>query len=245
MHAPNSKLGGGTELGNQPPFRIAATQTDVVGTRRLPRIAVLGAGHSGPVIARAAVEAGYKVAIAASGDPQRIALITQVLVPGAEPRWAADAVADADVVVLAIPIHKFAAFDPALVAGKIVVDVMNYWPPVDGVQVMFENNQRGSSEIVQERLAQSTVVKTLNHFGYHELDEERRPKGSPERLALGVAGDDPAAVDLVARIIERIGFDSVRLDSLRAGRLLEAGGPVFGASLRRAEFERAVRAEAA
>jgi predicted dinucleotide-binding enzyme len=213
--------------------------------RPLPRIAVLGAGHSGPVIARAAVEAGYHVSIAASGDPQRIALITRVLAPGAEARWAADAVADADVVVLAIPIHKFAAFDPALVAGKIVVDVMNYWPPVDGVQVMFEDRTRGSSEIVQDQLAESTVVKTLNHLGYHQLDEDRRPEGSPERRALGVAGDDPDAVNVVADIIERIGFDSVRVDSLRAGRLFEAGGPVFGASLRRPEFELAIRAKAA
>jgi predicted dinucleotide-binding enzyme len=197
------------------------------------------------VIARAAVEAGYQVAIAASGDPARIALISQVLVPGAEPRRAADAVDDADVVVLAIPIHRFAAFDPAMVEGKLVVDVMNYWPPVDGVQAMFEDTRLGSSEIVQERLAGSTVVKTLNHLGYHELDEERRPAGSPERHALGVAGDDPAAVGLVADIIERIGFDAVRLNGLRAGRILEAAGPVFGASLRRAEFERAIHAEAA
>ena len=213
--------------------------------RPLPRIAVLGAGHVGPVIARVAVEAGYPVAIAASGDPQRIDLITRVLAPGAEPRSAADAVADADVVVLAIPIHKFAGFDPALVAGKIVVDVMNYWPPVDGVQEMFEDRRLGSSEIVQRRLAGSTVVKTINHLGYHELDEERRPEGSSERRALGVAGDDPDAVDVVADVIERIGFDTARLDSLRAGRLFETGGPVFGASLRRSDFELAVSAEAA
>jgi predicted dinucleotide-binding enzyme len=211
----------------------------------LPRIAVLGAGHSGPVIARIAIDAGYPVSIAASGDPATIALISQVLIPGAEPRWAADAVADADVVILAIPIHRFAAFDPDLLAGKLVVDVMNYWPPVDGVQALFEEDQRGTSEIVQERLARSTVVKTLNHIGYHEMDAERRPAGSPHRRALGVAGDDPAAVDVVADIMERIGYDTVRLDSLRAGRLLEAGGPVFGASLSRPEFELALRAEAA
>jgi 8-hydroxy-5-deazaflavin:NADPH oxidoreductase len=214
-------------------------------TRRVPRIAVLGAGHSGPVIARAAVEAGYRVSIAASGDPAQIALIAQVLAPGAQPRSASDAVADADVVVLAIPIHKFAGFDPTLVADKIVVDVMNYWPPVDGVQALFEDRQLGSSEIVQRRLARSTVVKTLNHLGYHELDEDRRPEGSPHRRAVGVAGDDPDAVYLVAEVIERIGFDTVRLDSLRAGRLFEAGGPVFGASLRRHEFELAVSAQAA
>src|ERR1700675_290659 len=121
--------------GNEPsrnpawPLLVGAYEQRSESGRSSPRIAVLGAGHSGPVIARAAVEAGYQVAIAASADPERIALITQVLVPGAEPRWAADAVGDADVVVLAIPIHKFATFDPAMVAGKIVIDVMNYWTP--------------------------------------------------------------------------------------------------------------------
>ena len=212
---------------------------------RLPRIAVLGAGHVGPVIARVALEAGYQVSIAASGDPEQIELIVQVLAPGAEPRWAAEAVAEADLVVLAIPLHTFTTLDPSLLDGKLVVDTMNYWPPVDGIQELFEDRRYGSSEIVQRRLVRSTVVKTLNHIGYHELEDERRPKGSPERRALGVAGDDPRAVDVVAELIERIGYDAVRFDRLSAGRLLEPGGPVFGASLHRSEFELAVRAEAA
>jgi len=218
---------------------------DVLRSPRRPRIAVLGAGHTGPVIARVALEAGYPVSIAASGDPAEIELIVQVLAPGAEPRWAADAVAAADIVVLAIPLHKFATLDPSLVAGKLVIDTMNYWPPVDGVQQMFEDGGYGSSEIVQHRLASSRVVKTLNHIGYHELEDERRPAGSPQRRALGVASDDPRAAAAVAELVERIGYDPVRLGSLSAGRLLEPGGPVFGVSLRRTEFELAVRAEAA
>ncbi|TME50961.1 MAG: NADP oxidoreductase, partial [Chloroflexi bacterium] len=52
------------------------------------RIAVLGAGHVGPVIARIALDAGFRVAIAASGSPEKIALITQVVIPGAEAQWA-------------------------------------------------------------------------------------------------------------------------------------------------------------
>jgi predicted dinucleotide-binding enzyme len=206
----------------------------------MTRIAVLGAGHVGPVIARVAIDAGFPVSIAASGDPEEIELITRFLAPGAEPRWAAEAVEDADIVVLAIPLHKFATFDPALVVGKVVVDTMNYWPPIDGVQEMFEDPRYGSSEIVAHRLPRSTIVKTFNHIGYHELDDERRPAGSPERRALGVAGDDPAAVTTVADVIERIGYDPVPLRSLGAGRLLEPGGPVFGASLSRPEFEHAV-----
>jgi predicted dinucleotide-binding enzyme len=212
---------------------------------RLPRIAVLGAGHVGPIIARLAVEADYQVAIASSGDPAQIELIVQVLAPGAEPRWAADAVREADLVVPAIPLHAFPTLDPSLLDGKLVVDVMNYWAPTDGVQELFEDHRSSSSEIVQRRLVNSTVVKTLNHLGYHQLEEERRPAGSPERRALGVAGDDPGAVDAVAEFIERIGYDAVRLDRLSAGRLLEPGGPVFGVPLSRTEFELAVRAEVA
>jgi predicted dinucleotide-binding enzyme len=217
----------------------------LISRRSLTAISVLGAGHVGPVIARVAVAAGYRVTIAASGDPDRIALIAGVLAPGAEPRWAADAVEEADLVVLAIPAHRFPTFDPALVAGKLVVDAMNYWPPVDGVRDLFEDQRYGSSEIVQRRLDRSTVVKSLNHIGYEDLEDDRRPVGSRERRALGVAGDDPGAVDVVAGVIEQIGYDAVRLDSLSAGRLLEPGGPVFGVSLRRPEFELSLSAEAA
>jgi predicted dinucleotide-binding enzyme len=215
------------------------------------RIAVLGAGHVGPVIARLAIKAGYPVAIATSGDPEDIALIAELMIPGAQPRWASDAVADADIVVLAIPLHRFGEIDPGLLRGKLVVDAMNYWPASDGTLQAFEHG--GSSEIVARLLTGptgptgstgSTVVKALNHIGYHELEDRARPPGDPDRRAVGVAGDDAAAVATIAGLADRIGYDPVRLDGLRAGRVLEPGGPVFGAVLPLAEFERAVRQDA-
>jgi predicted dinucleotide-binding enzyme len=206
------------------------------------RLAVLGAGHVGPVIARLAVSAGYPVAIATSGDPVDIALITDLVIPGAQPLWAADAVADADIVVLAIPLHRFLDIDPVLLSGKLVVDAMNYWPASDGVLKAFEDG--GSSEIVARRLDGSTVVKALNHIGYHELEDLARPGGAPDRRAAGVAGDDPASVAAIAGLIDRIGYDPVRLESLRAGRVLQPGGPVFGAVLPLPEFEQAVAEDA-
>jgi 8-hydroxy-5-deazaflavin:NADPH oxidoreductase len=217
--------------------------------RNKERLAVLGAGHVGPVIARLAIAAGYPVAIATSGDPDDIALITELVIPGAQPRWASDAIADADIVVLAIPLHRFAELDPGLLAGKIVVDAMNYWPASDGVLTAFEDdsdsaNSRGSSEIVARRLAGSAVVKALNHIGYHDLEESARPAGAPDRRAAGLAGDDPAAVAAVAELTSRLGYDPVRLGALRAGRVLQPGGPVFGQVLTLPEFERAVHEEA-
>lgn len=209
------------------------------------RVAILGAGHVGPVFARLAMDAGFHVAIAASGSPEKIALVTEVVIPGAEPRWASDAVTDADIVILAMPLHKFVTFDPALVAQKLVIDAMNYWPAADGVLEMFQDPRSTSSEVVQRRLTQSTVIKSLNHIGYHDLEDARRPAGSPERRAIGVAGDDLGAAQVVAEFIDRLGYDPVRLNSLSAGRLLEPGGPVFGALLHRSDFELAVTAQAA
>ena len=206
------------------------------------RLAVLGAGHVGPVIARLALKAGYPVSIATSGDPENIALITELVIPGAQPRWASDAVTGADIVVLAIPLHSFREVDPGLLDGKLVVDAMNYWPSSDGVMNSFKYG--GSSEIVSRRLAGSIVVKALNHIGYHELEDRARPAGAPDRQAAGVAGDDLVAVAAIAGLVDRIGYDPVRLGSLRAGRVLQPGGPVFGVTLTLPEFERAIRQEA-
>jgi predicted dinucleotide-binding enzyme len=164
--------------------------------------------------------------MATSGDPEDIALITELVIPGAQPRWASDAVADADIVVLAIPLHRFGDIDPALLDGKLVVDAMNYWPASDGVLQPFEG--RGSSEVVARRLAGSAVVKALNHIGYHELEDRARPADAPDRRAAGVAGDDPAAVAAIAALIDRIGYDPVRLDSLRGGRALQPAGRCSG-----------------
>jgi 8-hydroxy-5-deazaflavin:NADPH oxidoreductase len=204
------------------------------------RLAVLGAGHVGPVIARLAIKAGYRVSIATSGDPKEIELITELVIPGAEPRWASDAVAGADIVVLAIPLHRFMDLDPGLLAGKLVIDAMNYWPAGDGVLKTFEDG--GSSEIVAQRLADSTVVKALNHIGYHELEDRARPTGAADRQAAGVAGDDARAVAVIAELVDQIGYDPVTLVGLRAGRVLEPGAPVFGVVLGRAEFEQAINA---
>jgi predicted dinucleotide-binding enzyme len=210
-----------------------------------PRVAILGVGHVGSALARVMLDAGYEVHVAASGDPAKIALIASVLMPAAKPQWAKDAIADADIVVLAIPLHRFSSLDRTMLDGKIVIDTMNYWAPTDGVQTLFEDTTLSSSEVVQNTLPAATVVKTFNHIGYHEMEEERRAAGSPDRRALGVASDDQEAAALVGSLIDAIGYDVVALDSLRDGLAFEPGGPVFGARLTVDEFERAVAVEAA
>jgi predicted dinucleotide-binding enzyme len=194
----------------------------------MTKIAILGAGKVGTSLARVAVEAGYQVDIAGSGAPDRIQLIVDVLAPGAHRVTAADAVVGADLVVLALPLHKFRHLDTEMLAGHLVLDIMNYWTPIDGEITEFDDAPEGTSVLVQRAIPGARVVKTLNHIGYHELEEQRRPAGAPDRVALGAVGDDRDAVAQVLAFLERIGFDAIDGGPLANGVAFQPGSPLFG-----------------
>jgi predicted dinucleotide-binding enzyme len=184
----------------------------------------------GTTIARAAIAAGYDVAISGSGAADRIALIVDVLTPGARPDTTDDVVRHADIIVLAVPMHRFRELPRDLFAGKILIDAMNYWEEIDGVDHELATAPAGTSVVVQERFPSARVVKSLNHITYYKFDEGRRPHGAPGRLAMAAAGDDRAAVSAVMQLIDRLGFDAVDAGPLEAGLALEPNGAVFGVS---------------
>ena len=188
-----------------------------------PRLGIVGAGKLGTTLARAAIAAGYDVAISGSGPADDIALTVDVLAPGARAVTTDEVVRHADIIVLAVPTHRFRELPRDLFAGKILVDAMNYWEPVDGVDAELAAAADGTSTVVQERFPSARVVKSLNQLGYHELDEHQRPKGAPDRIAIGAAGDDRLAVRAVMRLIDRLGFDPVDAGPLANGQAARAG----------------------
>ena len=188
------------------------------------RLGIVGAGKLGTTIARAAVAAGYDVALSGSGPAEDIALTVEVLAPGARAMTTGDVVRHADVVVLAVPTHRFRELPGDLFAGKVLVDAMNYWPPVDGDDSELAAAAEGTSAVVQAHFPSARVVKSLNQLGYHELDELGRPAGAPDRIAIGAAGEDRVAVRAVMRLVDRLGFDAVDAGPLGNGVALEPGG---------------------
>jgi predicted dinucleotide-binding enzyme len=194
-----------------------------------PRLGIVGAGKAGTAIARAAVAGGYDVAISGSGPAEGIELIVEVLAPGARALTTEEVAKHAGVIVLAIPLHRFRELPRDLFASKILVDAMNYWDEIDGVDGPLAIAPAGTSVLVQEWFSSARVVKSLNHLGYFKFEKNRLPHGTPGRIGMAAAGDDPSAVAIVLQLIDRLGFDPVNAGNLEAGMALQPGGPVFGA----------------
>jgi predicted dinucleotide-binding enzyme len=200
-------------------------------------IGIIGAGRVGTALARQALKAGYDVLLATSRPPSEIKLIVDFTAPGAKAVTAETAARDSDLVVITVPLGKYRTLRPGTFAGQIVVDAMNYWPPTDGTIPEFEG-PHASSEVIQAFMPTARLVRTLNHIGYHELEEEGLPPGHPERRALAIAGNDKEARAVVAAFVDRLGYDPVDAGELRNSRKFVTGTRIFAGRHGRESMER-------
>ena len=192
-------------------------------------IGIIGAGEVGSQIARAAIAAGYDVVIANSRGPETLKDLIDELGSSARAATAAGAAEAGDFVVVAVPLTLDNNIPVTELAGKVVLDTNNYMAWRDGHFDVIESGEKTEHELRQEHLPESKVVKAFTHIQAPRITTAGRPSGTPGRPALSASSDFPEAVELVARLYDRFGFDTVDNSPLSESWRSGPGQPAWNA----------------
>ena len=196
------------------------------------KIGIIGAGEIGGTLTRRLEQLGHEVFVANSRGPSSLAgLATET---GAKAVTVQEAARAGDVVIVTIPEAKVRDLPQNLFDGVprdvVVIDTGNYYPRERDGRIDEIEAGMPESRWVETQLDRP-VVKSFNTMNYKRLLELGRPPGTPGRLALPVAGDDPRAKQMVLRIIEELGFDGVDAGGLDDSWRQQPGTPVYDKEL--------------
>jgi predicted dinucleotide-binding enzyme len=191
-------------------------------------IGFIGAGHIGSQVARLAVANGHDVVLSNSRGPASLAPLIAELGFTARAATPLEAATAGEIVVVTIPLKNYRDVPVEPLSGKIVIDTNNYYPQRDGHIPELDDESTTTSELLQAHLPQSKVVKAFNHIYAAELTTHGQPAGSKNRRALVIAGNDPAAKDVVTRLLDQFGFDTVDAGPLKEGWRIQRDTPGYG-----------------
>jgi len=192
------------------------------------RIATLGAGRIGSALGGLWVKAGHPVMFS-SRHPEELKDLVAGLGPMAQAGTVAEAIAFADVVLLAVPYRALPDIGKdhagALAAKALVIDACNPFPSRDG-EIAVWARERGAGLATAALLPGAPLVRAFNAIGAGRLPEIASRKG--ERTGMPIAGDDAKAIALASDLIREINFEPVLIGGLAMGRHLVPGTPLAG-----------------
>jgi predicted dinucleotide-binding enzyme len=191
-------------------------------------LGLIGAGHIGSQVARLAVKSGYDVVLSNSRGPETLAGLVAELGPKARAATVVEAAKAGDLVVVTIPLKAIAIVPVEPLAGKIVIDTNNYYPGRDGHIRELDEERTTTSELLQAHLPRAKVVKAFNHIYASELTTHGQPRGTPNRRALVIAGNDAEAKTVVTKMLDEFGFDTVDAGSLSESWRIQRDTPGYG-----------------
>ncbi|KJH73705.1 NADPH-dependent F420 reductase [Pseudomonas sp. ES3-33] len=188
------------------------------------KIGILGGGPVGAAIARLAVEQGYEVMIG-SRHPARLIELAEAI--GCLVDTVDAAAKFGEIVVAAIPLGAIESLPRAAIGNKIVIDAMNYYPERDEAIAALDSRTTTTSELVAVQLPQARIVKAFNAILARDLPLQARLPVKGGRRALPIAGDNPAAKEVIAKLHDKFEFDVIDTGRLEDSWRFERAKPAY------------------
>src|SRR6266545_1729480 len=188
-------------------------------------IGIIGSGNIGSTLARHLTALGHQVLIANSRGPASLAAVTAET--GATAATVEQAARAQDVVIIAVPETAVPQLprDSLAATSAVVVDTGNYYPSRDGRIAEIDGGLTDSAWVAQ--VLGRPVVKAFNNIVADSLATRGVPAGTPGRICLSVAGDDPRAKELVLGLIATLGFDGIDAGTLADSWRQHPGTPAY------------------
>jgi 8-hydroxy-5-deazaflavin:NADPH oxidoreductase len=190
-------------------------------------IGIIGSAHVGSNLAKAAIAHGYDIVLSNSQGPQSLAGLVSDLGPHARAATPEQAATAGGFAIVALPLTSIDQVPAEPLAGKVVIATINYFPGRLGHIAEIDNGTTTAPGLLQAHLPTSRVVRAFSMINAAEMPADGHPEGDPKRRALALAGDDPAAKHLVARLYNEFGFDAVDIGGLAESWRVDAGQPAF------------------
>jgi predicted dinucleotide-binding enzyme len=197
------------------------------------KIGIIGSGNIGATAAQLFIEAGHEVALSNSRGPKTLRTLVEELGEHARALTVEEAARFGDVLLVAIPLGKYRELPAEAFYGKIVIDAGNYYPERDGQINELDSGEMTSSELMSAHLKGARLVKGFNTIYFKHLASQGDVSlPLEERRAIFIAGDDSGAKEVVAKLIEEIGFAAVDMGFLReGGRRQQPGSAIYNQEL--------------
>jgi predicted dinucleotide-binding enzyme len=194
------------------------------------KIGIIGAGHIGSTLTRRFRAIGHDVSVANSRGPETLRDLAQET--GARAVTVHEAARDKDLVVITIPEKSIPDLPRDLFVGApastVIVDTGNYYPKHRDGRIDAIESGTAESRWVSQQIGRP-VIKAFNNIQAQHLMERGKPKGTPGRIALPVAGDDARAKQTVMELVDAIGFDPIDAGGLDESWRQQPGTPVYAA----------------
>jgi len=207
------------------------------------KIGIIGAGNIGSALARRFTAAGHQVFVANSRGPETLRDLAAETGATAVP--VKEAARAGKLVVVTIPERSIPQLPRDLFAdvpaNVVVVDTGNYYPRQRDGRIEPIESGTTESRWVSQQLGRP-VVKAFNNIYAKHLQDNGKPAGTPGRIALPVAGDDPKAKAVVLKLLDEIGFDGVDAGTLDESWRQQPGTPVYATDFDAAGVRQALAA---